>query len=73
MKFLANTGALGCAAVMLAAALTPQAAMAGMKGVGTNPGSFLPAAVNNLNVSWWYDWASAKNGASGNGEFIPMI
>lgn len=73
MKVLSTARALGCAAVCLAAALLPHPAWAGMKGVGTNPGSFLPAAVNNLNVSWWYDWASAKNGASGNGEYIPMI
>jgi len=56
----------------LLAALAP-GAFAGMKGVGTNPGSYLPAAINNLNVSWWYNWASSKNGASGNGEYIPMF
>ena len=73
MKVFRMARTLSCVAVCLTSVLLPHSAWAGLKGVGTNPGSFLPAAVNNLNVSWWYDWASAKNGASGNGEYIPMI
>lgn len=64
---------LPVAAVLLAVGFVGGATYAGEKGVGTWQGPYLPAAIDNLDVSWWYNWQAGKDGCSGNGEFVPMI